>query len=105
MVQIINMYIQMQMFEEWHEPGEKYLLNAQVVPAGQTGLEDISDALDNLYNHPNVGPFIGKQLIKRLVKSNPSPEYIERVASAFNDNGEGVRGDMKAVIKAILLDE
>lgn len=104
-VPTINMYMPMQMFEQWHEPGEKYLLNGQVVPNGQTGLEDISDALDNLFNHPNVGPFIGKQLIQRMVKSNPTPEYIERVASTFNDNGDGVRGDMKAVIKAVLLDE
>jgi uncharacterized protein (DUF1800 family) len=101
----INMYLPMQMFEEWHEPGQKFLLNGQVVPSGQTGLEDISAALDNLFQHPNVGPFIGKQLIQRLVKSNPSPEYISRVAAAFNDNGEGVRGDMKAVIRAILLDD
>jgi uncharacterized protein (DUF1800 family) len=101
----INMYMPMVMFQQWHEPGEKYLLNGQVVPAGQTGNEDIQDVIDNLFNHPNVGPFIGKQLIQRLVKSNPSPEYVERVAQAFNDNGDGVRGDMKAVIKAILLDD
>ncbi len=100
----INMVMPMQMFEEWHEPGEKFLLNDQVVPAGQTGLEDIGDALDNLFNHPNVGPFIGKQLIQRLVKSNPTPEYIARVSEVFADNGNGVRGDMRAVVKAILLD-
>lgn len=100
----INMMMPMEMYEEWHEPGEKYLLNGQVVPAGQTGMEDIQDALDNLFNHPNVGPFIGRQLIQRLVKSNPTPDYVERVAMAFNDNGDGVRGDMKAVIRAVLLD-
>jgi len=61
--------------------------------------------LDILFNHPNVGPFIGEQLIKRLVTSNPSPAYIARVARTFNDNGTGVRGDMGAVIKAILLDD
>lgn len=103
-VPTINMFLPMQMFEEWHEPGEKYLLNDQVIPAGQTGLEDISDALDNLFMHPNVGPFIGKQLIQRLVKSNPTPDYVQRVTEVFNDNGQGVRGDMKSVIKAILLD-
>jgi len=91
-------------FEEWHEPGEKYLLNGQVVPAGQPTLKDISDAVDNLFNHPNVGPFIGKLLIQRLVTSNPSPAYVARVSAAFADNGEGVRGDMKAMIRAILLD-
>jgi uncharacterized protein (DUF1800 family) len=65
---------------------------------------DLKIALDTLFNHPNVGPFIGKQLIQRLVTSNPSPAYVGRVAAAFNDNGAGKRGDMKAVWKAILLD-
>ncbi len=65
---------------------------------------DLKIALDTLFNHPNVGPFIGKQLIQRLVTSNPSPAYVGRVAAAFNDNGGGTRGDMKAVWKAILLD-
>ena len=55
-------------------------------------------ALDTLFNHPNVGPFIGKQLIQRLVTSNPSPAYVGRVAAVFNNNGSGVRGDMKAVV-------
>ncbi|MEM8814624.1 MAG: DUF1800 domain-containing protein [Pseudomonadota bacterium] len=94
----------MQMFDEQHEPGPKFLLNGTVVPAGQTGMQDIDAAIDNLFQHPNVGPFIGKQLIQRLVTSNPSPAYIERVASAFNDNGGGVRGDMQAVLRAVLLD-
>lgn len=91
-------------FNNWHEPGQKFLLNGQVVPAGQTALQDINDAIDNLFNHPNVGPFIGRLLIQRLVKSNPTPAYIARVAQKFNDNGNGVRGDMQAVIKAILTD-
>jgi uncharacterized protein (DUF1800 family) len=65
---------------------------------------DLKIALDTLFNHPNVGPFIGRQLIQRLVTSNPSPAYVSRVATAFNDNGAGKRGDMKAVWKAILLD-
>lgn len=95
----------MVMFEEYHEPGEKRLLNGQIVPDGQTGLEDIEDAVDNLFNHSNVGPFVGRQLIQRLVTSNPSPEYIARVSAAFADNGDGIRGDMKAVIRAILTDE
>ena len=91
-------------FENQHEQGAKYLLNGQVVPAGQTTLEDINDAIDNLYNHPNVGPFIGKLLIQRLVKSNPSPAYVARVTTKFNNNGKGIRGDMQAVIRAILTD-
>ncbi|MEL7373550.1 MAG: DUF1800 family protein, partial [Pseudomonadota bacterium] len=61
-------------------------------------------AIDNLFNHPNVGPFIGQQLIQRLVTSNPSPAYVERVGRAFADNGFGVRGDMRAVVRAVLLD-
>ncbi|MEO7339123.1 MAG: DUF1800 family protein [Caldimonas sp.] len=65
---------------------------------------DFKLALDTLFKHPNVGPFIGKQLIQRLVTSNPSPAYVGRVTAAFNDNGSGVRGDMKAVWRAILLD-
>ena len=65
---------------------------------------DIKTALDTLFNNPNVGPFVGKQLIQRLVTSNPSPAYVGRVAAVFNDNGKGVRGDMKSVWQAILLD-
>lgn len=94
----------MQMFDAEHEPGEKRLLNGQVVPAGQTGEQDIESAIDNLFNHPNVGPFIGKQLIQRLVTSNPSPAYVERVARVFNGDVSGVRGDMQAVLRAVLLD-
>jgi len=94
----------MVMYQDFHETSEKTLLGGEVIPANQTGEQDISDAIDNLFNHQNVGPFISTLLIKRLVKSNPTPEYIERVATIFNDNGNGVRGDMKALIKAILLD-
>src|SRR5690606_23570216 len=65
----------------------------------------LAAALDRLAGHPNVGPFIGRQLIQRLVTSNPSPQYVARVAAQFADNGEGTRGDMRAVIRAILFDE
>ncbi|MCP4429022.1 MAG: DUF1800 domain-containing protein [Chloroflexi bacterium] len=95
----------MVMWEEEHEPGPKYLLNGVVIPSGQTGMQDINDALDHLFNHANVGPFIGRRLIQRLVKSNPSADYIGRVTAVFDDNGSGIRGDMKAVVKAILLDD
>ncbi|WP_223621233.1 DUF1800 family protein [Lysobacter sp. ESA13C] len=71
---------------------------------GGSGRGDLSAALDNIFNHPNVGPFIGKQLIQRLVTSNPSPAYVGRVAAAFDNNGQGVRGDLRAVVSAILLD-
>ena len=96
--------VPMQMFDEFHEPGEKVLLNDVVVPAGQTGMQDIEMALDNLFNHPNVGPFIGRQLIQRLVMSNPPPAYVARVSAAFNGDSSGVRGDMRAVIEAVLTD-
>ncbi|MCY4094173.1 MAG: DUF1800 family protein [Gammaproteobacteria bacterium] len=94
----------MQMFEEHHSQGPKHLLGGMVVPEGQSGMQDIEMAIDSLFNHPNVGPFIGRQLIQRLTTSNPSSAYVERVTDAFNGETTGVRGDMKAVIKAILLD-
>jgi uncharacterized protein (DUF1800 family) len=99
-----NFSAPMEMFDHVHEPGSKTLLNGTVVPAGQTGMQDFEAAIDNLFNHPNVGPFIGRQLIQRLVTSNPSPAYVERVARAFNGDTTGVRGDMQAVLKAVLLD-
>ena len=87
-----------------HDTGTKLLLNGVTLPAGQTGSQDMSQALDNIFNHPNVGPFLSKQLIRQLVTSNPTPAYVQRVATIFNNNGAGVRGDLKAVVKAILLD-
>lgn len=66
--------------------------------------DSLNKTLDNIFYHPNVGPYIGKLLIQHLVTSDPSPAYVGRVAAAFNNNGAGVRGDMKAVIRAILLD-
>lgn len=92
-----------------HHTGSKTLLQYAgapyaTLPANQTPQQDVENAIDNIFNHPNVGPFIGRQLIQRLVTSNPSPAYVGRVTAAFNNNGSGVRGDMKAVIRAILLD-
>jgi uncharacterized protein (DUF1800 family) len=75
------------------------------IAANTPGKQALKQALDTLFNHPNVGPFFGKQMIQRLVTSNPSAAYVARVAAAFNDNGAGVRGDMKAVWTAILLDD
>lgn len=75
------------------------------IPANTPGTTALNMALDTLFNHPNVGPFVCKQLIQRLVTSNPTPGYVARVASVFNNNGTGVRGDMRAVITAILLDD
>jgi uncharacterized protein (DUF1800 family) len=95
----------MQGYNQYHATNEKRFLGV-TIPANTTSDtdSDVTLALDTLFNHPNVGPFIGKQLIQRLVSSNPSPAYVARVAAVFNDNGAGVRGDMKSIIKAILLD-
>ncbi len=87
-----------------HETGTKQLLNGITLPAGQTAVQDLNDALDNIFNHANVGPFVSIHLIRALVTSNPSPAYVQRVAAAFDNNGAGVRGDLKAVVQAILLD-
>lgn len=76
----------------------------QNIAAGLNGNTELDLALDNIFNHPNVGPFIGKILIQHMVTSNPTPAYVGRVAAAFNNNGSGQRGDLKAVIRAILLD-
>lgn len=98
------LHVPMRMFDDHHEPGEKRLLNGQVVPAGQSGMADIDAAIDNLFNHPNVGPFFGRLLIQRLVTSNPSPEYVARVAAAFDGDGAQPRGDMVRLLRAILFD-
>jgi uncharacterized protein (DUF1800 family) len=95
----------MKSFPTYHDSQEKQLLNGQVLSAGQSPEQDIDAAIDNLFNHANVAPFICKQLIQRLITSNPSPAYVARVASIFNNNGQGERGDMAAVIKGILLDD
>ena len=99
-----NQTVPMQLYPDFHDTGSKTLLDGVTIPPGQTGDEDLKAALDNIFNHPNVGPFIAIRLIQRLVASNPSPGYVQRVATVFNNNGFGVRGDLAAVIKAILLD-
>lgn len=101
----ISREVPMQMHQVYHEQGPKTIIGDYTIPAGQPGLKDIEDAVHHIFMHPNVGPFVARRLIQQFVKSNPSPRYIEQVARAFNDNGQGVRGDMKAVIKAVLLDE
>ncbi len=88
-----------------HDMTSKTLLNGTVLPAGQTSQQDLTQALANIFNHSNVGPFVCKQLIQHLVTSTPSPAYVSRIAAVFANNGNGVRGDMQAVIKAILLDQ
>lgn len=94
----------MMSFEDYHDRGRKTILGGATIPAGQTALQDVRKALDIIAAHPNVGPFIAKRLIQRLVTSNPSPAYIYRVASKWDNNGKGIRGDLCAVTKAILLD-
>lgn len=87
-----------------HDITAKVLLNGTTMPAAQTADQDLTASLQNIFNHPNVGPFIGRQLIQHLVASDPSPAYVARVAAIFAENGKGVRGDMKAVVTAILTD-
>lgn len=91
-------------FESNHDTTAKTLLNGLAVPAGGTAASDLKVALDNIFNHPNIAPFISKQLIQHLVTSNPSPAYVSRIAAVFNNDGSGTRGDLRAVVKAILLD-
>ncbi len=95
----------MKAFEDRHDRGQKEFFSGSIIPAEQSAEQDLEQILDIVFNHPNVGPFVGKQLIQRLVTSNPSNAYVERVASVFNNNGSGVRGDMKSIVKAILLDD
>jgi uncharacterized protein (DUF1800 family) len=101
----INFDGQMVSFPNHHQAGSKLLLDGYTVPAGNTPEQDLAAGLDDIFNHPNVGPFIGKQLIQHLVTSNPTPAYVARIAAVFADNGQGVRGDLSAVVRAILEDE
>ena len=93
----------MQMYPAFHSSSEKRFLGQTI--SGATGGEaDIKLALDTLFNHPNAAPFFSRQLIQRLVTSNPSAAYIGRVSAVFANNGKGVRGDMQAIVRAVLLD-
>jgi uncharacterized protein (DUF1800 family) len=94
----------MQAIEVAHDMSAKALLSGVTLPAGQTAEQDLSGVIDSIFNHPNVGPFVGRQLIQHLVTGNPSPAYLGRVAAVFANDGSGVRGDMRAVITAILTD-
>ncbi|HYH46494.1 MAG TPA: DUF1800 family protein, partial [Thermoanaerobaculia bacterium] len=97
----------MEVWTEHHSTGSKLLLNGVALPAGQAPQTDLAAAMDNIYLHPNTGPFLCRQLIQRLVTSNPSPAYVYRCGQAFANSaqgGQGVRGDLKAVVRSILLD-
>ena len=100
----VNYRIPMANWPSHHSTGSKLLLNGFTQPANQTAQADLAAALDAIFNHANTGPFLAKGLIQRLVTSNPSPPYVYRVAQVFANNGQGVRGDLKAVVKAILTD-
>lgn len=99
-----DMFRPMISFPEFHDVGAKRLLRNEVLPPNGTAESDLEGALASIFSHPNVGPFVGKQLIQRLVTSNPSPAYVARVARVFADDGDGVRGNLGAVVRAILLD-
>ena len=100
-----NYTMPMAAVESAHDTGSKVLLDGTTLPAGQTAQEDLDGALQNIFNHSNVAPFVSRQLIQHLVASNPSPAYVARVAAIFANNGNGVRGDMQAVITALLMDQ
>lgn len=91
-------------YPERTSTSEKRIVSGVVIPANTSGADSLRITLDTLFNHANVGPFFGEQMIKRMVTSNPSRAYVGRVAAAFANNGAGVRGDMTAVLKAVLLD-
>ena len=97
------------MHYERHDFGEKTLAGGFVIPARasttENAMADVRDAIRHLFNHANTGPFVCRQLIQFLVTDNPAPEYVARVAAVFANNGAGVRGDLAAVVRAILLDE
>ena len=100
----------MQAFADQHATSAKPVLAypgaaRTLLPAGQIAAHDLAGALDNVFNHPNVGPFIGRQLIQKLVASNPSPSYVQRISAVFDNDGTGRRGNLAAVVRAILLDD
>jgi hypothetical protein len=100
----------MQPFAAFHhteidaDPDNDSFLGGQLRPPGGTPQQNLELALDNIAAHPNVGPFIARRLIQNLVTSNPSPQYLARMSAVFANNGQGVRGDLRALVRAILLD-
>jgi uncharacterized protein (DUF1800 family) len=95
----------MEPWEANHDTSRKTLLGGMVLAAGQSAEQDLEAALDSLFYHSNMGPFVCKNLIQHLVKSNPSRAYVQRVVEAWEDNGAGERGDLRAVVKTILMHE
>src|SRR5690606_22448521 len=108
---LANQVQPMQAYGNQHDTGAKKVLSYPgaafvEIPARTPAspAADLKDALDNIFNHPNVGPFIARQLIQRLVTSNPSPAYVQRIAGVFANDGSGQRGNLGAVVRALLLD-
>jgi uncharacterized protein (DUF1800 family) len=99
-----NYTMPMAALETQHDMTSKILLAGTTLPAGQSTTQDLTEALTNIFNHPNVGPFVCRQLIQHLVASSPSPAYVARASAVFANDGTGKRGNMKAVITAILTD-
>lgn len=109
-----SVMVPMVAYENFHDRSEKRVLSLEqvapgqarptIIPAGQTAAQDLRQMLDTLVAHPNTGPFVCRQLIQRLVTSNPSPGYVYRVARAFADDGTGTRGNLGAVVRALLTD-
>ncbi len=103
-----NYAVPMDMFPDAHDFGQKTLLSGTIIPARaptrENALQDVRDAIQCLFQHPNTPVFVSRQLIQFLVTSNPSPAYVQRVQTVFTNNGHGVRGDMAAIIRAILMD-
>jgi hypothetical protein len=96
-----NYYRQMVAMESSHDPNPKTLLNGTILPAGQTAEQDMAEAMTNVFQHPNTPPFVCQQLIQHLVKSNPSPGYVSRVAAVFINDGNNVRGNMPAAMRGL----
>ncbi|HEV8630699.1 MAG TPA: DUF1800 family protein [Thermoanaerobaculia bacterium] len=99
-----NYRIPMEPWDAYHATDQKVLLDNKVLPSGLSARQDLSQALDVIFDHPNVGPFFCRFMIQRLVTANPSPSYVYRCGQAFANNGAGVRGDLGAVVREILLD-
>jgi uncharacterized protein (DUF1800 family) len=95
---------EMSYYADFHDTQRHVILGGHVIPAGTNGVNRLGRALDTIFQHPNTGPFMARQLIQKFVTSNPSPGYVARVAAVFNNNGSGVRGDLGATIRAVLLD-
>ncbi len=99
-----NWLLPMQAWPALHSTSTKQLLNGTMLSAGGSAYQDLHDALDNIFYHPNVGPFFCRLLTQRLVTSNPGKDQIRRCAETFNNNGMGERGSLKSIVRAILLD-